>query len=440
MNAISRKTSRPMAGLWLVMLVSLALAFVLVACAPAQVAEPTEEPTEEAMAAEPTEVPTEEAMAEEPTAEPTEEPMMEEHTVRIGVLNPTTGGLAIFGEQENTGIQLYFDNNTIDGVTVELVYADTAGDPQQALEQARRLVEQENVDFLMGLVNSAVAVPMAQFADEEQVPFLMVVAGAQAATGPDRSPYVYRTGMANGQQDRPLGWYTATELGYTKAATFAWDFLVGEERAGSFDATFTDAGGEITLEQKPPLETTDYGPFISQINPADVQVVYAFFAGPGAIAFVQQMHEFGFTPDIRIVGSDFLTAGVLDAMGENAVGIVQGAAYTPILDNAENAAFQELYDSQIGGVAGSYIAEGYNGAEVAARAIEAVGGDMSDPQVFLDALGAVEFDGVAGPFHFGADGQSVRSVYITEIVQNDDGSVSQVVKDVIEDVGMDWTP
>jgi len=412
-----------------VLAVLAAMAMLLAACGGAT---PTEPPA--ATDAPPAEQPTEEAAPTEPA------PPAEPRTVRIGVLNPTTGGLAVFGEQENSGIQLYFDNHEIEGVTVELLFADTAGDPQQALEQGRRLVEQENVDFLMGLVNSAVAVPMAQFAGEEQVPFLMVVAGAQAATGPDRSPYVYRTGMANGQQDRPLGWYAATTLGYTKAATFAWDFLVGVERAGGFAETFTAAGGEIVLEQKPPLTTTDYGPFISQIDPAAVEVVYSFFAGPGAIAYVQQMREFGITPDIRIVGPGFLTAGVLDQMGENAVGIVQGAEYTPALDNPENTAFQETYGSQVGGVAGVYVAEGYLGAEVAARAIEAVGGDLSDAQRFLDALGAVAFDSIAGPFRFGQDGQSIRNVYITEVVRADDGTVSQQIVDVIEAVGMDWAP
>jgi branched-chain amino acid transport system substrate-binding protein len=430
--------SRPTLGLILVAMVALAL--TLAACGGGPAPE-VEEAAEEETAAEEEEAEEEPAEEEEAAEEEmAEEEVMEEHTVRIGVLNPTTGGLAIFGEMENVGIQFYFDTHEIEGVTIELSYADTAGDPQQALEQARRLVEQENVDFLMGLVNSAVAVPMAQFAAEEEVPFLMVVAGAQAATGPDRSPYVFRTGMANGQQDRPLGWYAATELGHTQAATFAWDFLVGEERAGSFAEAFTAEGGEITLEQKPPLGTTDYGPFISQVNPADVEVAYAFFAGPGAIAYVQQMREFGLTPDIQIVGSDFLTAGVLDPMGENAVGIVQGAAYTPILDNDANAAFQEAYNGEFDSVAGSYHAEGYNGAQVAAMAIEAVGGDMSDTQAFLDALAAVEFDSVVGPFRFGDDGQSVRNVYITEIVQSDDGSVSQVVIDEIEGVGLDWTP
>ena len=162
---------------------------ILSACQPAQ-PEATAAPPAATEAPAPAD--TEEAMVE------TEEPMPT--AVKIGVLNPTTGGMAFCGELSNQGIQLYFDNNRIESVDVELVYADTAGDPQQALDQARRLVEQEEVDFLMGLVNSAVVVPLDQFADEAQVPLLTVIAGAQAPLGPNSSPYVFRSAMANGQQ------------------------------------------------------------------------------------------------------------------------------------------------------------------------------------------------------------------------------------------------
>ena len=209
--------------------------------------------------------------------------------------------------------------------------------------------------------------------------------------------------------------------------------------AASSPIAFTAGGGSIVAEIKPPLTTSDYGPFVSEINPDQVEVVYAFVAGPGAIAFLQQMREFGMTPDIQVVGSGFLTAGVLDVMGETALGVVQGAEYTPVLDTPENQAFQDLYDSEVGGVAGVYIAEGYLGGEVAARAIEAVGGDLSDKQAFLDALAGLEFDSVAGPIRFDENGQSVRNVYITHVVATD-GGVRQEIVDVIEGVGMDWTP
>lgn len=413
------------------------LAILSIALAACGGAATTAAPTATSPPPPPTSPPPTEAPATE-APEATEPPAP--RVVRIGVLNPTSGGLALFGELANSGINLYFDNHEIPGVQVELVFADTAGDPQQALDQARRLVQQENVDFLMGLVNSAVAVPLAQFADEEQVPLLIHIAGARVVTGEGRSPYVFRTAMANGQQDRPLGWYTATQLGLTRAATFAWDFLVGEERTAAFVDTFTAAGGEVVAQQKPPLGTADYGPFLSQVNPADIDVIYAFFAGPGAVTFMQQLQEFGFTPGIQVVASGYFTAGVLEAMGETALGLVQSAQYVPVLDTPENQEFLALYDAQIGGEPGVYVEEGYLGAMVAARAIEAVGGDLSDKQAFLDALAGLEFNGPAGPFRFDERGQSVRSAYITRVVEAPGGGVAHEVIDVIENVTQDWTP
>jgi simple sugar transport system substrate-binding protein len=362
-------------------------------------------------------------------------------SVKVGVLNPTTGGLAIFGEQSNSGIRLFFASvdHKVGGTPVDLIFADTAGDPQQALDQARRLVEEEEVDFLMGVVNSAVVVPMAEYADTAQVPLLIVIGGATAATGPERSPYVFRVSMANGQQDRPLGWYAASELGLGTAATFAWDFLVGAERADAFTSIFVEAGGDVVSEQKPPLGTVDYGPFISQVDPTEIDGIYAFFAGPGAISFLQQLGEFGVTPSVQIVASGYLTAGVLDAMGETAIGLVQATQYTPVLENLENASFLSLYDGDVGGEPGVYVEEGYLGGQVASAAIAAVNGNLTDKEAFLGALASVTLDTPAGPFRFDDHGQAVRNTYITRVVSTDDGVEHEVI-DTIEDVAQTWAP
>lgn len=391
---------------------------------------------------EPTEAPAPTEAPKEP--EPTEVPAVAEPSgvVKVGVLHPTSGTFAVFGEQLNNGIKLYFDTvgNQVAGADIELLMADSGGDPQQALEQARRLADEEGVDVLVGIVNSAVVVPLAQYAGEAEVPFIFGVGGARAATGPERNPYVFRTGMANGQQDRALGWYAVTELGMEKGALLVWDFLVGEERGANFAQTFTDAGGEMVADIRPPLTTTDYGPFISQLDKDNTDIAYLFMAGPGAIAVVQQMSEFGMTPDVTLAGPDFLTVGTLHAMGEAAEGTVQGAQYVPVLDTPENQAFLELYEAEVGGEPSVYVEEGYVLAQAVAEAVEAVGGDVSDKQAFVDAIGAVQFVGPAGPLRFDENGQSVRNVYITRVIMGDDGVPTYEVLSTIEDVSQDWMP
>ncbi len=361
--------------------------------------------------------------------------------IKIGVLNPTTGSFAVFGEQVNAGIQLYFDSigNEVAGVPVELVFADTAGDPQQALDQARRLVGEEGVDLLMGIVNSAVVPPIAEYAATEEIPLILSVGGAQVATGPDRSPYVFRTALANGQQDRVLGWYTAAEMGKTKAATFAWDFIVGEERVNGFADTFTAAGGEIVSQQKPPLGTTDYGPFISQVDPTSIDVAYAFFAGPGALAFAQQMADFGMTPNVALVAPDYFTAGVLGEMGDTALGLVQTGGYTPSIDSPENAAYLEAFQaSGQDRLPGTYDYEGYLSAMIVADALTRAGG-MGDEQAFLDALAATDVATPSGQFTFDDHGQAVRTIYVTEVVEGDGGPVQQIIE-TVDGVDQNWTP
>lgn len=361
--------------------------------------------------------------------------------IKIGVLNPTTGSFAVFGEQVNAGIQLYFDSigNKVAGVPVELVFADTAGDPQQALDQARRLVGEEGVDLLMGIVNSAVVPPIAEFAATEKIPLILSVGGAQMATGPNRSPYVFRTALANGQQDRVLGWYTAAVMGKKKAATFAWDFIVGEERVGGFVDTFTAAGGEIVTQQKPPLGTTDYGPFISQVDPTSIDVAYAFFAGPGALAFAQQMTDFGLAPNVALVAPDYFTAGVLGEMGDTALGLVQAGGYTPGIDSPENAAYIAAFQaSGQDRLPGTYDYEGYLSAMVVADALTRAGG-IGDEQAFLDAMAATDVTTPSGQFTFDDHGQAVRTVSVTKVVEGDGGPMQEIIE-TVEGVDQNWTP
>lgn len=371
----------------------------------------------------------------------TEPRSTDDSSIKIGVLNPTTGNFTVFGEQSNAGVQLYFEqvDSMVASRTIELVYADTAGDPQQALEQARRLVEEEEVDALLGLVNSAVVVALVDFADQSQVPLVVTVGSASSITLPENaSDWVNRVSVASGQEERPLGWYAATELGYTTAATVTWDFLSGDERAAAFAETFGASGGEIVNEQKPPPNATEYGPFLSSLDPASTEAMYVFAAGPGSIAFFQQVQDFGLS-EIVPMGSGFLTAGILEQMDDTALGLVQSAQYTPVIETQANKDFVAAYADATGQEAGVYGVQGYIGAQAMALAIEALGGDTSDGAALSDTIRSLEFESPSGPTSFDENGQVIRNMYITRVVESE-GGVTQQIIDVIEAVDQFWSP
>src|SRR5579859_5708447 len=72
--------------------------------------------------------------------------------LRIGFLTVRTGPLAAGGKQMEEGIQLFLKerNRTIAGRKVELVIADTGGNPAQARAKTQELVERDKVHVIIG--------------------------------------------------------------------------------------------------------------------------------------------------------------------------------------------------------------------------------------------------------------------------------------------------
>src|SRR6478609_942439 len=90
-----------------------------------------------------------------------------EEPVRIGLDNPLTGTYAAVGKNELTGCQLAIEQinakGGILGRQAQLLVEDsTSGDAGTAVQKARKLSDRDKVDFLLGNVNSALALAMAQ--------------------------------------------------------------------------------------------------------------------------------------------------------------------------------------------------------------------------------------------------------------------------------------
>jgi branched-chain amino acid transport system substrate-binding protein len=102
-------------------------------------------------------------------------------TVKLGLDNPLTGTYAAVGKNELIGCQLAVEQinakGGILGRQAELLSEDsTSGDAGTAVQKARKLIDRDKVNFLLGNVNSALSLAMAQVAAEKNV-LLMVTGG-----------------------------------------------------------------------------------------------------------------------------------------------------------------------------------------------------------------------------------------------------------------------
>src|SRR5439155_923082 len=78
--------------------------------------------------------------------------------------------------------------------------------------------------------------------------------------------WVVRTGWTSSQPSHPFGEWVVKTLGYKRVVTIGIDYAFGWEVVGGFQKTFEEAGGQIIQKLWPPLGTTDFAPYLSQVR------------------------------------------------------------------------------------------------------------------------------------------------------------------------------
>ena len=356
-----------------------------------------------------------------------------EDPIRIGVILPYSGVYAQLGQDITDGMNLYLEeqDSEIAGRTVELIEEDTEADPQVGVEAARTLIERDEVAILTGTVSSAVALGVIDLAERDQIPFVVSNATANDVTRRG-AKYAFRTSASSWQVSYPMGgWLVDNDVDNVYVS--APDYAAGYEQVGGFVEGFTAAGGNVVDEVYPPLGTSDYSTYLTGIRQASPQAEWSFYAGSDAVSFVRQYAESGLKESIPLYGSGYMVeSDVIEAQGEAAVGVRTALFYARTLDTTENTEFVENFESQFDRQPSTYAMQGYDAAQLIAKALEATEGD-TEPDAVAGAMENVEFNSPRGPVRRDENHNPIQNIYIRE-VQNRNGTIENVVIDTIEEV------
>lgn len=194
--------------------------------------------------------------------------------LRIGVVLPYSGVYAQLGEDITNGMLLYFEEvrNQAGGRPIQLVREDETADPTVALRKVTKLVEQDRVDLLTGLVSTASAYAVRDYVHSTRNILIVSNAGGNALTRERKSPYIFRTSFTSWQVSFPLGRWVAERLG-RRVAIVAADYAFGRESAAAFKESFQAAGGQVVDEVYTPLGSTDFSAAIARVGRARPQAV-----------------------------------------------------------------------------------------------------------------------------------------------------------------------
>jgi branched-chain amino acid transport system substrate-binding protein len=361
----------------------------------------------------------------------------EANPVRVGLLTIKTGPLAPAGIQMEQGTVLFFKDRDrkIAGRQVELLVADTGGNPAGAKTKAQELIERDNVDLIFGPLAAFELLAISSYVAGKKVPILSLAA-AEDMTQRKPNPYFVRASATSAQAMHPLADFAAKELKYKTVITVSDDFAFGYEQMGGFQRVFEDEGGRVVKKLWPPLTTPDYTPYLAQLGGVDA--VVQGFAGANPGKFMQQYKDAGLKLPL-LGGEGAGDDALLKSFGDEAIGLISASPYTSDFDSPSNKRLVAEMLRDNGNLPGVAAAGLYINGMIAEAALEAIGGKTDDKDALIKALRAVSLtDSPRGPFHFDDFGNVVGNIFIRRCEKKDGKLVNTTIK-TYPNVSQFWT-
>ena len=346
--------------------------------------------------------------------------------VKIGMITTLSGGGAGLGIDVRDGFMLALAQSGRDDI--EIVIEDDQRKPDVAVQLADKLIQSERVDIMTGIIWSNLAMAVVPAAVNQGVVYLSPNAGPSPLAGRGCHENYFNVAWQNDSLHNGGGAY-ANIAGYENTFLLAPNYPAGTDALTGFKALYD---GEVASEIYTKLGQTDYAAEIAQIRASDADSVYFFLPGGMGISFLKQYAGSGV--DIPVVGPAFsFDQGILQAVGDAALGVRNTSQWSKDLDNAANAAFVARFEEAYGRLPSLYASQGFDTANLLLSALDTA--DVSDADAFRDALRAADFDSVRGDFAFGPNQHPIHDVYIREVIKEGDVFTNRIVDVVLEDHG-----
>ena len=371
--------------------------------------------------------------------------------LKVGVLATLEGTYTVLGEDGMRGFQVAL--NKFDGMAggreIEVIIGPTDASPDSAIRAARKVVEQDGVDIVIGPLSGSEGIAIKDYAKTQpQVTFINGISGAQETTYVDPAPNFFRFNMDGAQWSSGLAEYIYNEKGYRAIATIGEDYSFVYTQVFGLVLEFCALGGEVTERLWVPLGTKDFASIIAAL-PEDVDAIYLGLGGGDAVNFLNQYLQAG--GDAALIGGTIMVdQTVLSSKGPAKNALIGTPASGPQADSWDDPkwqafvkAYQDAFEPDQRFPSPSLLATGYHNATTAALTVlNDIGGDLSDGHAkFRAGLAALELDAPNGMITLDGNRQAIGTNFVTEVVEDENGNlVNELVKiipNVSQTLGLD---
>jgi len=329
-------------------------------------------------------------------------------------------------------------------------YEDSQENPALDVTLTKKLVEQENVHLLAGAMLAFEGLAMVPTITKSKI----ALVGMSGVTADEyrkiRSPYISLAAKHMPDQETfPLGTYAAKTLHYKKVAVVCQDYAWGWQTCGGFEYAFEHAGGQIVKKIYPPLGTTDYSPYVTQI-PHDVDAVYCTTVGPDVPRFVKAYSDFGLS-NIPLLGSeDLVAADAYRYYSTKAAGLLGSTPFTTAIQRPQMQAYVKAYKAASGGKEPTFWGEAaYTAALIIDRTLAKLESQGISKQAlpayvrthaakFISTIRTVNLSDVpSSPVKVDPYNVAIRNFYLVKLV-NQNGKIAPQVVKTFDNVSEFW--
>ena len=348
-------------------------------------------------------------------------------TVKIGVVLPYTGVGAELAQQVDRGIQTFMtlNPNAFGGIKIEIVKRDSKNPSgAEAKTAVQELITQDKVDMLTGFIYSPDAIASAQLVTEARKPMIIMNAGTAWIT--TLSPMISRVSFSMWHAGYAMGEAAVKQMKAKTAVIGYTDYPPGKDSLDAFKRSFEGAGGKVVDEipMGGPGQVPDFTPFFQRAKDKKPDVFFVFVpAGDHALAVMKTYGALGMrAAGVKLIGPGDITQDIkLQAMGDDAVGLITTHHYNADLENPLNKRFVEAWKKSFGPTSTPDFmgVQGYDGMAAIAHVVTTLKGKI-DPDGAINALRGWKYDSPRGPISIDPRTRDiVMNEYISELIKKD---------------------
>jgi branched-chain amino acid transport system substrate-binding protein len=344
-----------------------------------------------------------------------------DETIKLGIVAPMSGPNARYGAFSMHGAELAVkDINAaggIDGRKIELFNADSQGTPVEGVSATRRLIDEDEVDYIIGDVSSSVTLAMQPVAEDAGVLLLNAASSNPKITygaGVGGYKWTFRNYPTDENRAFVVAKYASEQRHFSKFAVLSVDSDYGRSAIEFTKKYLPEFKGEILSEDYYKEGEVDFRSVLAKIRDNGAQAIIMYGLADTTPIVARQMVEIGLAGKVTLIGNgEFNTEKTIKSAPTALEGAVEAAAWLPAFDSPESKAFVEKFTTEYKEAPNNHAYVHWDTVNLLAKAIHEAG--SADREKVRDALSKIKYKSPVGDVTFDDHNQARLPMILLQI-------------------------